>query len=205
MQVEFDRHVAEDVLEKYAMGKIAEDQIPPLEEHLLVCSDCQVRLAGIDDYVLAAKGAAAELENKKATRKPPLLELLSGRFWHIPAPLWAAGLAAAMAITIVPFTHRNVPETEVYLSTLRGSDTGTSASGKVLLNIDTSTLATSPAYQLQLVSSSGSEVWKSRVIPQNGRIIAAVPRKLGAGRYWVRIYSETGSTQPLQEFGLRVD
>ncbi len=34
-------HVPEKTLEKYAMGKLREEQKLPVEEHLIVCERCQ--------------------------------------------------------------------------------------------------------------------------------------------------------------------
>lgn len=206
MQVESDPHFSEELLEKYAMGRMAEEQTQPLEEHLLLCSECQTRVALLDDYVGAAKTAAAALERKKAVSRPRLLDNLAGRLWQIPRPVWALGLAAAITIAVViPMRQQETRQTEVYLSTVRGSDTNSSAAGKILFNIDLSTVAALPAYQLQLVDSVGSEIWKSRVLPQNNQILAPVPVKLRTGRYWVRLYSEADSAHPLQEFALNIE
>jgi hypothetical protein len=209
MQVESVRHPAEELLEKYAMGKIAEDQLPSLEEHLLVCSDCQVRMADMDDYVQAANAAAAELERTHAAGKPSLWEFLSGDFWRIPKPVWAAGLAAAVVAMVVPFAHQSVPGTEVYLSTLRGTNPSATATvnsrAKILLRIDTATIAPAPSYQLQLVSSTGRQIWNTRVIQKDQQISALVPHTLSAGKYWVRLYAVSDSVNPLQEFALKVN
>ena len=36
-----NRHLTEDDIEKYAMGKMTEDEAAPTEEHLLVCRQCR--------------------------------------------------------------------------------------------------------------------------------------------------------------------
>jgi anti-sigma factor RsiW len=61
MNTGFDHHVAEDVWEQYAMGKLSEKNCQPLEEHLLLCSACRHHLAQADEYILAVKAAAASL------------------------------------------------------------------------------------------------------------------------------------------------
>ena len=43
-------HISEDTLERYAMNQLPDAELAPVEEHLLVCTDCQDRLAGIDRF-----------------------------------------------------------------------------------------------------------------------------------------------------------
>jgi anti-sigma factor RsiW len=38
------RHLTEDDIEKYAMGKMTESEAAPTEEHLLVCQQCRDEL-----------------------------------------------------------------------------------------------------------------------------------------------------------------
>jgi hypothetical protein len=61
MNADFDLHVTEDVLEAYAMGKLSGQDLPPVEEHLLICLVCQTRLGEVDEYVRVAKAACAAL------------------------------------------------------------------------------------------------------------------------------------------------
>ena len=39
-----NRHLSEDDIEKYAMGKMTETEAAPTEEHLLVCQQCRDEL-----------------------------------------------------------------------------------------------------------------------------------------------------------------
>ncbi len=52
-------HIPEDDLELYALDRLADDQAPPVEAHLLVCAACRARLAGWDEYVKAMRSAVA--------------------------------------------------------------------------------------------------------------------------------------------------
>jgi hypothetical protein len=56
-----ESHVTEDALEAYALRKLSLRDVAPLEEHLLICPVCQTRLDEVDEYVRAAKAAAAAL------------------------------------------------------------------------------------------------------------------------------------------------
>jgi hypothetical protein len=50
-------HYPDDVLERYAMGKLSSLDYVPLEEHLLICTDCQTNLLAVEDYILIARAA----------------------------------------------------------------------------------------------------------------------------------------------------
>lgn len=52
---------SDDMVEEYAMGMQSEEDCTYLEQHLLICSTCQDRLAEMDEYIKAAKAAAALL------------------------------------------------------------------------------------------------------------------------------------------------
>lgn len=45
----FQSHPSEDLLEEYAFRRLREEEIAPLEEHLIFCSGCQEALAEIDE------------------------------------------------------------------------------------------------------------------------------------------------------------
>ena len=44
-------HIDNETLESYAMKKLPETEAAPVEEHLLICHGCQVRLARIDSFL----------------------------------------------------------------------------------------------------------------------------------------------------------
>lgn len=46
-----DRHFAADVWEKYALDMLSEADCESLEEHLLICTQCQDLLAEADEYI----------------------------------------------------------------------------------------------------------------------------------------------------------
>jgi len=50
-------HIDEDTLERYAMNRLPEAEAAAVEEHLLVCQDCQDRLAGIDRFLADLRSA----------------------------------------------------------------------------------------------------------------------------------------------------
>jgi anti-sigma factor RsiW len=50
-------HSSDDLLERYAMGRLLESELAPVEEHLLICEDCRNRLAEIDADIAAIREA----------------------------------------------------------------------------------------------------------------------------------------------------
>ncbi len=51
-------HIAEDVLEAFAMARLSGAEIVPVEEHLLICQRCRERVAWLDDFVGSIRSAA---------------------------------------------------------------------------------------------------------------------------------------------------
>ena len=54
-----DQLFPEDLLERYALGRLSELESSPWEEHLLLCRACQRRLEDMDEFLAAAKAALA--------------------------------------------------------------------------------------------------------------------------------------------------
>ena len=48
-------HISEDLLDRYALKKLPESEVVALEEHLLLCSDCQDRLRLTEDFIEALR------------------------------------------------------------------------------------------------------------------------------------------------------
>jgi hypothetical protein len=63
-------HIPEDVLERYALRRLAHADRVSLEEHLLFCSACQVTLKEIDEYTKVMKAAIAGLLTTPLSTQP---------------------------------------------------------------------------------------------------------------------------------------
>jgi hypothetical protein len=57
-------------------------------------------------------------------------------------------------------------------------------------------------FGVRIVNDAGQEAWRGAPVMEEGRGVVRVKDGLGAGAYWVRLYSPAGSL--LQEYGLRV-
>ena len=65
-------HFPDDVLEKYAMGRLAADAAAPIEEHLLVCSSCRSRLDALEEYIQVLRAALSALASDPTYTRPHL-------------------------------------------------------------------------------------------------------------------------------------
>jgi anti-sigma factor RsiW len=57
VNIGLEGHIAEEILEAYALGKLSDSECAPLEEDLLLCPTCQDRLLEIDEYVRVVQAA----------------------------------------------------------------------------------------------------------------------------------------------------
>jgi len=67
MNTGWSDHISADALEAYAMGKLSLNESVPLEEHLLICSQCQTRLEQTDEYIQVIQAAASDLSRRPAS------------------------------------------------------------------------------------------------------------------------------------------
>jgi hypothetical protein len=219
-------HATEELLEEYTFGRIGEPQLGWLEEHLLICPQCQSDLEDIEEYKIFMKAglasfeserlaAARDLQTRLGSSLGPLssvVEALSLRFaWSkMPASrlLVAAFLLVLAGVTVFWRMQSPVamaPVATVEMIALRGGDgDGARApSGHPLkLVFHLGDLATDVSYQAEVVNSSGLQMWTGSVRIADQSLSISVDGPLPAGAYWVRLYTSTG--QLLREFGLRV-
>ena len=62
-------HISDEALEQYAMHTLSEPGCATVEEHLLVCPECQDQLHTLDRYVSAMRAAAAKLRKEQKAEK----------------------------------------------------------------------------------------------------------------------------------------
>ena len=63
-------HIPEDILDEFVMEMLSEKDCAFWEEHMLMCSDCQDRVAEADEYVGVMKRAAGEVSDPRAGENP---------------------------------------------------------------------------------------------------------------------------------------
>src|ERR1051325_3476055 len=139
-------HPTDDVLEEYCFGRLNEEQAAPVEEHLLVCAQCQSVLAQIDEYIHLFKAASVAPEPR--------------RFWAFRPWVWGPALAmscAAIFLALLP----SVPSgaVPVTLASYRGSDPALLAhaprSRPLDLSLNAADIPGAVSYRIQVVTAAG--------------------------------------------------
>ncbi len=78
-----DDHIPDDMLDEFVMEMLSEQDCAFWEEHLLICTTCQDRVAEADEYIRVMKHAAAAIsdpsseqdrgQNRRRLAKPMLV------------------------------------------------------------------------------------------------------------------------------------
>jgi hypothetical protein len=198
-------HLSEEMVESYAMGKLAEPEIAHVEEHLLICDRCQEQVAKMDEFIRATRGAA------NIVHGAPLgpWERFRGFVAFHPGSAWAAAsvLAAAVVVfTLAPWGSR-APQF-IELSTIRGTELASphaKANTPIDLQLDVTEMPVSSLYTLELVDSSGKIIQNYTSEPKASKVSVTITERLPAGQYWIRLYGNSLKTELLREYGLKVD
>jgi hypothetical protein len=222
-------HATEELLEEYSFGRIGEPQLGWLEEHLLICPQCQLELDGIEEYKVFIKAGLASFENDRRaaavaldspTGPGSMNRLASGLrralslHFAWPGMLASKNLLAAACLVALGgamFAWRMqspvamAPAVSVKLVALRGGeDIARAPSGRPLdLVFDRTDLPADLSYRAEVVNSLGRQMWSGSVRIADQNLSIRVDRPLSAGAYWVRLASSAGPL--LREFGLNVD
>jgi anti-sigma factor RsiW len=194
------RHIPEETLEQYCLGRLSESETEPVEEHLLLCNLCQDTLTETEQFVTAVRSALNQLESQPAT------EMWWTRLWRslttLPKPVFALAACALALIVIIPSQTRN--PAVVQLQAMRGAEAATQAPAntKLTLQLPAPTAATLEQGRLELrvANVDGAVVAQAPVQQKDGQIIAEIDG-LSAGAYWARLYS---NDQIVAEYGLNV-
>jgi anti-sigma factor RsiW len=193
-------HIEENLLERYAMGPLPEQILAVLEEHLLVCPDCQSRLVRLDEFVAAFREVASKIQSRPARGWTPLRRF-PRLAWAVPA----AALAAALLLMIFkPGTTPAAPAI-VHMQALRGPEAlaRIAAGQPALLVFDVPETGAPVKYEVEVVDPNGAPVLTVESESHAGQLSVPV-RKLGRGSYWVRVYQHLPGRRLLEEYALRV-
>ena len=93
----FVAHPTIDALEFYSLGRLTEPKLAQLEEHLLVCEECQDRVSSLDRYHATLKKALQQVKSEVHSTEDGLIynwvEVLpNGRFFgHHRGPMLDGG------------------------------------------------------------------------------------------------------------------
>ncbi len=191
-------HPSDDELELYSLGRLPEDRLASLEEHLLACEECRKRLAQADEYVAAMRQALSELNREagEPAERRRRGEGFVSRFLAIPKPAWAGAAAAvALLLLVLPARHPTAAPFEIQLSTFRGGGAPLNAPApagrELILNLDITGLPALSRFQVEVVDSAGGVIYQGPAVPAGDTVRVKLGRSLEAGQYWVRIYRPT--------------
>jgi Putative zinc-finger len=207
------QHPTSDVFEEYAFRRLSEADTDAVEEHVLVCPECQTSLAATDEYILLMKRALARLESFA----PPTFANRSRRIQRIQTS--AVAIAAIFLLCVgfmvmgarfgwpaSPIALTTMPAESVPLMALRGGEDAllnrAGAGRPIDLHIDVTGLASADWYRVEIVNSRGQNTWDAELASSTGPLAAHVAKGFKRGQYWVRLYS-SGRLQ--REFGLTVE
>jgi anti-sigma factor RsiW len=196
-----NQHVEENVLELYALGRLAEPQLGEVEEHLLVCHACQERLEAEDQFIAAARGALVQ-QPPPEKEEASLWARLTAKRWTLPAG--AGALALASLLLVMVFTRSNRTES-VQLIARRGAENAAAsvrAGSRVEMTLETAGLPESARYYIEVANQDGKAVWSGSSARTGSGMKVSVDESLAAGNYWVRIYRDAGHEDLLREFSL---
>ena len=199
-------HIAEDALELYVMGRLSEPETEVVEEHLLVCHQCQDLLEETEEFVKAIRVAARELENEPEAqpqvqlRPEPKAEPWWRRLFAIPTPMIAAAACAMLAFFVL--IPREKPNAVVDLRAMRGAEAAAVAppNASLTMNLSLTGVESQGSLRVEVADAEGNIVRKADV-DRKGEQATAHTDGLKAGTYWVRLYS---GDELLREYGLTV-
>ncbi len=212
MQDRFE-HATDDALELYSLGMLAEAETGVLEEHLLICAECQHRLSETDSYVRHMRAAAAKLRSRESTRRTwgagwlSIHSMLPRLGWVAVALLGLLALAWAF-VGRMRSLGDDLPPVAVTLRTSRGQPEPLAAvapRGRALiLEADVAGLIPHGPCELEIVDANGRPV-RRRPVRTEGDQLTATMTGVGAGAYWVRLYACGSPPELLREYALHVE
>ncbi len=195
-------HPTEEILEEFALDRLPEALAAVVEEHLLICHECQDSVAEINRFVSSLRACAAELHPRQ-TRWRDAVCALPRLVMTKTNSATAVALAVLVLAILQPSPPPGTPPAGVSLSSMRGSDLLSQAPAGKPLRLSMEAPGIPPGrgpFQVQIVDAAGNTIWKGTAAPVGDKITALPPKPLVRGVYWVRLYA--GNSELLQEFGL---
>lgn len=210
-----DGHLTEDAIEQYSMAKLEGAELEELEEHLLLCAECQDRVAEADQFIQAFRAASARMAEESA-QKAEVEFAAEDRWGRLRAafagwrPVYAMGGALAAALLVAWFAPRGVHapavESAIELQAVRGSGAAVvtaPAGSRLNLTLDLMGLPEGDPLRVAITEEAGADQWTATLKRPEGEKLNLKPEKrLEPGLYWVRIYAPDNTL--LREYGLEL-
>jgi len=204
MDTYHDPHIQEEMLERYALNQLEEEQLAPLEEHLLGCPICQNRLDEVDHYVQTMKSALSEPNQPAASGKHLNLFQKPGL-----TLVFAGAIALMGAFLMLPVRRSHIPGIDIRLNASRGGDSLPIAHARsgapLILHMDATEIVKAESYAVEVVDSKGGQVWRGSARPHANEISVEVSSEPRPGKYWVRLFDSSNTPVLIREYGLELN
>jgi hypothetical protein len=194
-------HPGDNLLEAYVMGTLRGNSTAELEEHLLSCHSCRLRMEDVESFVHKFREAADGVEMR------PVRAV--NQSWNYRSLAWGVAMSAAVVIGIFVARHPGispVPPPAIVLHPFRGLETPmhVKSGTNFMLVLDAPPASSIHSYQVQFVDAGGHPFRTAKVETRDDRLTLACDR-LAHGVYWVRVYGSSKETAPLMEYRLQVE
>lgn len=190
-------HITDELLDEYALGALTEDRLAEVEEHLLICQDCQARLQAADEFAMLFRACAVQPD-----ARPQRGWRLT---WKYNAARWtmAAAMLSILLLLVWPFRKPATVPATVFMQSLRGPEASAQVvAGKpAFLAFDIAPTSGANQYEARIVNPVGTEILTAKVFSRDGRPTVLL-HGLPPGSYWVRIY-RIEDREEIAEYGLQ--
>ncbi len=190
-------HESDDQLELYALDRLADDAVERVEEHLIACDSCRVRLEDVGVFAHTMRQTLRTLPVLKTPRR-------AGWFagWQLR---FAFTGAVAFALVLAFFATRNAkttlpPLASITLTAMRGATAVVPPARQFDLQL--ADAASGKLRNVEVVDSAGKAVWSGTSDGSGTTAHVRITRELPSGTYFVRLSGAGGEL--LHEYGFEV-
>ncbi len=197
-------HPEEEILERFAMGRLVEPALGEFEEHLMLCGRCQERLDEVTEYAALVREAAGNAAAAAPPVEAPWRRWLGMDWVRIRAPALAGAMVILVAVLAWQPWRVTAPGEwrTVELATMRGGTAGPLAMEGFALHLRLDVAGLDAAgMTAQIVSANGAVIAETPVALVEGKAELRHAAGLRAGQYWVRL-KKAGET--VREYSLTV-
>lgn len=190
-------HETDEQLELFALDRLPEAAVERVEEHLMICDSCRMRLSDIGEFAHSMR------ESLRAAPLGPVPRRV-GWFegWNLKLAFGAA-VACALVIAFVTWRGGNAlnlaPVATLTLSAMRGE----SAVIPQAMQLDLTLAGASGQHlSVEVVDATGKRRWSGTADAADGVVRTTIDQVFAPGTYFVRLRSPAGDL--LHEYGFQV-
>ncbi len=211
--------LTEREIEEFLFNRLSGVTREVVEEHLLVCQQCQDSVEKEESYFETIRAAARVNEQETLERSfsgvpqqgliqtwvarlANLFDWRNRRLWTVAA---ASLLLMSTAIVWQRQSGGRQQFQEVSLEVYRGAFVSAEARAEVPLSLSIAVedLAAGP-YSMQLVDSSGGSLASAQANTSGGKLVWRLTKAYPAGTYWVRLSKPDQASIVVREYGLKL-